>query len=1260
MTTLPPANNSGTEDTASPKRRPVPPEAGDDRVQAALRDYLERVDRGEALDREKFIAQRPEIAKELRSYLDAEDQVRKLAPSLSQRSARSTQSFALHGQETIAPQAGVRRPSEGSGLKQQFGRYRVIKALGKGAMGMVYLAEDSQLTRQVALKTPHFEQEPTPELLERFYREARAAANLNHPNICPVHDVGQIDGTHYISMAYIDGHPLSAFIGSKPQSERQILMVVRKLAQALAEAHEHGIVHRDLKPANIMVDRRNEPIIMDFGLARQLQREENVRITQSGMLIGTPAYMSPEQIDGESSKVGPASDQFSLAVILYELLTGQLPFRGSLSAVMAQIITKDPTAPSQLRPDLDLRIEALCFKMLSKDPAKRFASLAVVAEEIAVILRTPGAKQVATTGAKPPSPTPAADANVATSGIRQSVTKKSLAAPAVAASLAAKDLASLEELARKCLARHDYDQVIQIVERIPESKRTAGLEESLAAARGKADEVSFLICDIDEAIRLKDGARVLRKADELLKIKPGHHRALKAKEEFTGYGRGGAARLGPLEPFTRPLNEGGWIPWTALAFGLAVAAVVYAIVVIQLGKTVVVIDIQDPGISVQIADKGNQIEIFTGPGQNKVEVAPVEQDLKISYAGLEARTKRFELKQGQKALVTVSIVNKEMVVRLDHDMLPLIDQSEKAGPGKPIGQPPQAAPASIAALPAKSVTGQPTTTPLTTPAAPTPSAAIAATPDGFVPLFNGRDLAGWKTHPSQPGNWRVEKGLLVGSGAAASHLYSERDNFANFHLRAEVRINERGNSGLVFRSQFGPKWPAEAPRFPHGYEAHIDGGNLPSKTGSLFVMDGGKGSGKAVVPIKETLVPSGDWFTLEVIAQDNHIEIKVNGGKVASRDDSHFAKGHIAVQQIEPQTVIEIRKLELKELPDTALAEVAAPAHHFVQLFNGHDLNGWKTHPSQPGNWRIENGMIVGSGPGQTSHLYTERGDYKDFHLRIEARINAGGNSGVYYRAKFGPKYPAKQPRWLLAYNAKLDEKRLGAFLLDNGATNGPLMVRTQTPEPPAGRWVVLEVTARGNHIVIKTDGVVTAEYTDDKRHFASGYIALQQHTPQTRVEFRKVEIEELDSAETVHARPSTTRGFVPLFNGRDLTGWQTRPDESPDWHVNNGILTGGTPGGTSFLYSERGNYKDFHLRVEARIKDDAATELWFRTPKPADGEPTTPKLGYKIEMREPPETGKHRTGGIWAVGRENGNVTLNGYGRKDRVIQPGVGLPLK
>jgi len=173
-------------------------------------------------DREEFIGRHAEVPGELHSFPAAEEELRKLAQGEpeEQPGKRSTQSFALQGQETISPRAGASRSdkSGGSGLKQEFGRYRIIRALGKGAMGTVYLTEDTQLQRHVALKTPHFEQRPIPELLERFLREARTAGTLRHANICPVFDVGQIDDTYFFSMDFIDGNPLAAFIRSSEPS----------------------------------------------------------------------------------------------------------------------------------------------------------------------------------------------------------------------------------------------------------------------------------------------------------------------------------------------------------------------------------------------------------------------------------------------------------------------------------------------------------------------------------------------------------------------------------------------------------------------------------------------------------------------------------------------------------------------------------------------------------------------------------------------------------------------------------------------------------------------------------------------------------------------------------------------------------------------------------------------------------------------------------------------------------------------------------
>jgi formylglycine-generating enzyme required for sulfatase activity/predicted Ser/Thr protein kinase len=366
----------------------APAKPNDPRLQAALEEYFERSERDQSFDRETFIANHPEIAEELRRFITTEDQLRKFAAeSRHDASQVSTGSFSHQTDETLAPPTSAPAIKSGQ-LSGKFGRYRILRALGEGAMGAVYLAQDTQLEREVALKTPQLSDNSEPELLERFYREARSAATLRHPRICPVYDVGEIDGTHYITMAYIEGRPLSDFVNpAVPQTEQQILIAVGKIAQALAEAHRRGIVHRDLKPANIMVDRQGEPVIMDFGLAQQIRPGENQRLTQTGVILGSPAYMSPEQVEGDPTKVGPAADQYGLGVILYELLTGQVPFTGSLASVLGQILSRTPTRPSRLRAGLDPRIEALCMKMLAKNPDERFPNLSAVAEQIAAIVR---------------------------------------------------------------------------------------------------------------------------------------------------------------------------------------------------------------------------------------------------------------------------------------------------------------------------------------------------------------------------------------------------------------------------------------------------------------------------------------------------------------------------------------------------------------------------------------------------------------------------------------------------------------------------------------------------------------------------------------------------------------------------------------------------------------------------------------------------------------------------------------------------------
>ncbi len=232
-----------------------------------------------------------------------------------------------------AADTGVHDAGQLTTLPEQFGRYRILKRLGGGGMGTVYLAHDGKLDRNVALKVPKLDHAGDREWINRFYQEARAAAALHHRNICSIFDIGEVDGVHYISMAWIEGESLADWTRGKKQiSIRDAVSVVYRLALALQEAHARGVIHRDLKPANVMMDHEQEPVITDFGLARQLDKDEHSRLTHPGMILGTPAYMSPEQISGEIERVQAPSDIYSLGVILYELLTGELPFSGTVSA----------------------------------------------------------------------------------------------------------------------------------------------------------------------------------------------------------------------------------------------------------------------------------------------------------------------------------------------------------------------------------------------------------------------------------------------------------------------------------------------------------------------------------------------------------------------------------------------------------------------------------------------------------------------------------------------------------------------------------------------------------------------------------------------------------------------------------------------------------------------------------------------------------------------------------------------------------------
>ncbi len=263
--------------------------------------------------------------------------------------------------------------------------HQVLEVLGYGGMGVVYKAWHLRLHRPVAVKMllagPFARQKE----LERFVREAQAAAGLNHPNIVQIYEVGNVEGRPYFTMEFVEGGSLAQKLAGVPQPVREAAALTSTLAETVQVAHQRGIIHRDLKPANVLLTVEGIPKIADFGLARRM--EDAAAATQSGAPLGTPSYMAPEQAGGKTSAIGPAVDVYALGAILYEQLTGRPPFRGESGAeTVQQVLLREPVPPSRLNPAVQRDLEIICLKCLRKEPENRYASATALSNDLTCFL----------------------------------------------------------------------------------------------------------------------------------------------------------------------------------------------------------------------------------------------------------------------------------------------------------------------------------------------------------------------------------------------------------------------------------------------------------------------------------------------------------------------------------------------------------------------------------------------------------------------------------------------------------------------------------------------------------------------------------------------------------------------------------------------------------------------------------------------------------------------------------------------------------
>jgi serine/threonine protein kinase len=727
-------------------------------------------------------------------------------------------------------------------LPETFGRYRVFKLLGRGAMGSVYLAEDTQLRRSVALKIPRFESGDEAEGVARLHREARAAATLRHPNICPIYDVGEIDGRSFISMAYLEGRLLSQMVAMpKRVSERAALGLIRKLALALDEAHARGIIHRDLKPANIMLDERREPIIMDFGLACPTRTDE-ARLTQPGVIVGSPAYMAPEQLEGDPAKLTPAVDQHSLGVVLFELLTGELPYRGSVNAVIGQILHQPVPSVLTMRPELSPGIDGLCARMMAKDPAARFPTMRAVADEITRLL---------------------AETNRAENSARAALTK-SRGGSAVSAdpesSRWAREMPRWLSLAQSLSEKHDYAEARRVLAEIPVAFRSAEVIALLSDVSEKDDESALLLAELEAAIRQQNPTDLQPLLKRFLRLKPGHPGMRRLAKEIERSGVEAALRThratdGTFDPVKRTVDP-RWVVGFVTGLAGLCAAVYFAAVALQTPRGTVIVRVLDPAIEVTF---GDQPITNRDPERTFTLEADRPQPWQVSIHGvtIPEATREIAVARNETKTVTAAL-------RPDGTLEVSIVETKQTF--------------TVAEAEQRAKTDAAT--------AGLATAGVESEP-AWEPLFDGQSFAGWES----PTSWQVKDGAIEihPERMRGNTDLQTKERFTDYELRFQFRLLNQGALALMLRFDRDELGWNLGPQLSLGYFRRDQ--TQTNVTGNLFALL--KRQPRTLVDVTgeprsklESAVARGDWVDVHVRCQGAEIVAKVQGIRTVEYRDA--------------------------------------------------------------------------------------------------------------------------------------------------------------------------------------------------------------------------------------------------------------------------------------------------------------------------------------------------------------------------------------
>ncbi len=788
-------------------------------------------------------------------------------------------------------------------------------------------------------------------------------AALKHPNICSVFDAGEHEGTAYITMDFIDGVPLSRFIGSsKLQSLESVLRMLKTIAQAVEHAHSKGVIHRDLKPGNILVDGDFNPVVTDFGLARRVESADESRITQEGLLIGTPAYMAPEQVKGEQAKVGTASDIYSLGVIFFEMLTCRLPFDGKMPELLAKVLRDAPPIPSKIRTDLPEDVDDLCLKMLQKLPEHRYGSIASVIKAITLVENkikqapvTPGPnaqqqspfeiqkahielmlKKGQYTAAIQDLEKLAAEKSPGARVVGEWARKTLTTARAESKALSPAGLAALLQTAEQMFQKSDYLGCIQLLEDVPTLRRTDAMEDLLRKACKREADSEELLADIKDLEHRQqiDGLEPLVK--RFLKLKPGSSYGKRLLEALQSYGKTPASRRtyhydkGRLQAMPEPSFVKQWAVLGSLVFVLAFLSVYsYVIFYLKSGNQTLAVHVDDDwlrgqGGEITLLVDGNKhtISMTSKSGEDlSIVVTLGEHVFSVQHGDTVVHDpKTFDIQKDGRRIVCISPTD----IRLE-------------------GHIPTQPPATLEEPPKKQIASDHS---LDQPR--DHQGGSQQNEETWISLFEGSDVSRW----SSLGGFSVQEGLLTASGKRENAV--SRDQYGDFELEATWRIRPESNSGIYYRE------------IPTG---QVMEGNEYSIVDSSLVKDSitdelarrqytGSLWGLMAVPVG--IQPSiDDWNTTKIVCRGPKVEHWLNEQRVVTYDTSSSdwqqilgastlrstskeqigtrKRGHILLQYNGGE--IAFRSIRIRELTPRIQEKPQAPSNdslkHFSQINSG-------------------------------------------------------------------------------------------------------------------------------------------------------------------------------------------------------------------------------------------------------------------------------------------------------------------------------------